>query len=180
VRGPTYVIFPAGLRRRLLSGPWQDGWTLRAIAACVAGAAIGSLTHVAWDGFTHAKGQITERWRVLQEPVDVPVIGTTALHRVLQYASTALGLVVLAIVIARLLRRRVPVDLPDVSRVWPRLIFAACTGCGATLLTLRVLAHHLRDPGDLIVGAISGVLAGMIVASTIVQLAFRPTVAAIG
>src|SRR5215813_8309835 len=35
VRGPTYVIAPVAVRRRLISGPWQERWTLRAVAACV-------------------------------------------------------------------------------------------------------------------------------------------------
>jgi len=178
--GPSLAIAPIWLRRRLVSEPWQKAWTIGVVASCLVSAAIGALTHLGWDGFTHAQGFVTRQVPALHTPIDVPVLGELALHRVLQYASSVIGLVVLAVVVARMLRRRPAIELPAVARLWPRLIFVACIAAGTTLLTLRVLAHHLRDPGDVAVGAISGMLAGVLVASAIVRLGFSRTVAAVG
>jgi hypothetical protein len=180
VRGPLLTIAPVWLRRRLESRPWQPRWTVWVVVSCIVSAGIGALTHLGWDGFTHAQGFITRQVPALHTPVDVPGLGVLALHRVLQYASSIVGLVVLAIVVVRLLRHRPAIELPEVARLWPRLIFVACIAAGATLLTLRVLAHHLRDPGDVAVGAISGILAGVLVASVVVRLAFSRAVAVAG
>lgn len=180
VRGPIYAIAPISLRSRLDPGPWRDRWDLWAVLSCLAGAAVGSLTHLLWDGFTHAKGQVTEHVHQLKHPIEVPGVGTVVLHRVLQYASTLVGLIVLTIVIARALKRRTPVDLPSVSRLGPRLVFLVCIAAGVAVLVARVVGKHLTDPGDLVVGAISGGLAGTIVASIIVRLAFARTLAAVG
>ena len=180
VRGPVLTVAPLWLRRRLMPQPWQARWTVWVVASCIVSAAIGALTHLGWDGFTHAQGFFTRRVPVLHTPIDVPVLGVLALHRVLQYASSVVGLVVLAIVVVRMLRQRVAIELPAVDRVLPRLIFVACIAAGAALLTLRVLAHHLRDPGDVTVGAISGILAGVLVASVIVRLGFSRAVAVAG
>jgi len=180
IRRPIYTIAPISLRSRLDSGPWQARWTWRTVLSCVAGAAIGALSHLLWDGFTHAKGQVTERVHQLKQPVEVPGVGTIVLHRVLQYASTLVGLLVLAIVIVRVLKRRVPVELPPASRLGPRLVFVVCIAAGIAILVARVVSKHLTDPGDLVVGTISGALAGTIIASAIIRLAFARTVAAVG
>ncbi len=49
--------------------------------------AIGVLTHVLWDSFTHGDGFVVERVALLREPV----LGSLELGRVLQHLSTVLG-----------------------------------------------------------------------------------------
>src|SRR6185312_11264678 len=51
---------------------------------------VGSLTHILWDGFTHANTWITSQLGVLNEPVDVLGLYTGALSHVLQYVTTVL------------------------------------------------------------------------------------------
>jgi hypothetical protein len=66
------------------------------MAAC--GIAIGAVTHVLWDSFTHETGWAVERVPLLQEPLlgnRIPV------YMGLQYLSTAIGLCILVYVYDR-------------------------------------------------------------------------------
>jgi len=57
---------------------------------------VGTWTHIAWDSFTHADGWMVSRVSALSAPVSF--LGYTGeLCHVLQYASSVLGLTVLAI-----------------------------------------------------------------------------------
>jgi len=68
----------------------RAGWTVLSLA-------LGVASHVLWDSFTHADGFLVERVDALREPgfagMDVA--------RVLQHASTVVGLVVVAVWAAR-------------------------------------------------------------------------------
>jgi hypothetical protein len=167
------LVAPAGVARRaagIVARPWQERWTGWAIASVVVSAAIGALSHVAWDGFTHARGWFVHRYpgtfRVVYQ---VPVLGTIAFHRVLQHASTAIGLPIVIAAIVRAIRREPAIELPATARWLPRTVFAGCVAVGITSVTARSLAMHLTDPGNLVIAPISGLLAGSVVASAILR-----------
>jgi len=164
---PMVMIAPPAIARRLVGGiRWR--WRAAAIGPCVISALIGGATHLAWDAFTHAQGWGPQHYRVLKQPIALPLVGPMAAHRVLQHASTVIGLVVLMIVVIRAVRRGRPVALPDVRRAGPRGLVAGCVLALAGLAVARLVGKHATDPGDLIVGVIAGALAGVIVASAIV------------
>jgi hypothetical protein len=173
VKWSVLLVAPAGLARRaagVMARPWQNRWTAGAIASVLVSAAIGSFSHVAWDGFTHAQGWFVTRFpATFKAPVDVPVLGTLALHRVLQHISTAVGLPVVMYFAIRAIRRATPVELPAAKRWLPRALFLACVAVAIVLVVMRSLAHHLTDPGNLVIAPISGLLAGSLVASVILR-----------
>jgi hypothetical protein len=82
-------------------------------------AALGSLTHVVWDAFTHH-----DRWGVRLFPVLGREVGGSPLFSLLQYGSSVFGAVVIAVFVAFALRRApagepVGVPLLSVRDRWP-------------------------------------------------------------
>lgn len=105
--GAAQVALPVGLAlyvayrlaRRPLGALTPDGRapltppsTPAALAAVVASAALGVLTHLLWDSFTHTDGWFVQHLEPLQRPA---AAGQTWV-RVLQHLSTVLGLLALA------------------------------------------------------------------------------------
>jgi hypothetical protein len=170
VKWPLLLVAPAAVTRRaavMLGAPWRARWGAAAALSCAVSAVLGSATHIAWDSFTHAKGWGTRHLHALATPVRIPGYGTMVVHRVLQHASTVVGLVVLTGVVVRALQRCAVVDVPEVPRAAARGCVVACVLAAATLTTLRLVRMHRTDVGDLIVGVIAGVLAGIVLASAI-------------
>ena len=166
VKDPVKVALPPALARRLapLFAPWTAGWP-----SAVVSAALGAFTHLAWDGVTHEGG--LEDWiPALGNVYDVPGLGPMALHRIIQHASTLAGLVILAAYIVRLPAREAA---PAPGRTRVRLVLVACIVVGVAAMAVRLHAMHLRDPGSVIVGVISGVLAGTIVAAALLRAVRR-------
>lgn len=67
--------------------------TLRAAAWTLVSLAVGVATHVAWDAVTHGDGAAVQHIAWLREPL----LGDMPAARVLQHASTVLGLVALGV-----------------------------------------------------------------------------------
>ncbi|MFV2194736.1 DUF4184 family protein [Nocardiopsis sp. LOL_012] len=65
---------------------------VREAALTAAALAVGAATHMAWDAFTQTGGAAVRAWPVLS----IPVAGPHLLYNVLMYASSLLGLAVLA------------------------------------------------------------------------------------
>ena len=179
VKWPVLLAAPSRFARRITSSfaaPWVERWTIAVVVTCVISAAIGALTHILWDGLTHAKGVIVERVPSLTTLYDVPILGEKALHRLLQHTSTVVGLVAVAVYLGFAIRRRPPtpeiaVGDPELSRIRTRtrVVFAACIAAGLGLMAYRMYRMNIADPGSLIVGTISGILGGTLVASMIVR-----------
>jgi hypothetical protein len=170
VKWPMLLVAPAAVTRRVVTAvgaPWRTRWGPAAIASCVVSAALGSASHIAWDSLTHAKGWGPRHVHALTTPIALPVLGPMVLHRVLQHASTLVGLAVLAVVVVRWFRRCPSVVLPALPRTASRACVALCVIAAVALTTARLVGMHATDIGDLIVGVIAGVLAGTLVASAI-------------
>jgi hypothetical protein len=137
--------------------PVQPWWILAASAL------VGAATHLAWDGITHSDGYGPRHIAFLHEHVHGLV-----LYRVIQHASTVIGLTVLAIVVVRALRRTPPTAVPPATARTYALWAAAVAVCTALSLA-RVLALHLHDPGSFVVAIIDGGLGGWLVASVVTR-----------
>jgi hypothetical protein len=72
---------------------------------------IGAISHVAWDSFTHSYGWMVERVPILRMPLVETRWGTLKLFKLLQHASTVLGLTVVGAAMFSALR-----TLP--AKVW--------------------------------------------------------------
>jgi hypothetical protein len=168
VKPVMVAVAPAWFRREAVAAPWREQWTAWAVVSVVVSAAIGAFSHLVWDSFTHANGWGVAHFPVLHRLYDVPVLGTLALHRILQHACSVIGLIVLGVLVIRALRRSPRIEAAP--RVWSRIVFVACVAVAIAALLVRLVAHHLTDPGNLIVGVIAGLFAGSIVASAAIRL----------
>lgn len=106
LRRPAVFLLPAPLRARLDPGPWIGRFLPVTVSL-----AVGALTHVAWDAFTHSGGTLVREFPALR------ALGTLWGHpvwsyRVLQNASTLLGAAVIAGAVLRWLERTPPRPLP--------------------------------------------------------------------
>ncbi|MGV9993972.1 DUF4184 family protein [Streptomyces sp. NPDC003374] len=101
-------------------------------------AALGSLTHVVWDAFTHPG-----RWGTRVFPVLGQQLAGAPVYWYLQYGSSALAAVVLAGFLVRALRRvpaGAPVGVPALSvrdRWWAGAVIAGCAAVGAVQRTAQ-------------------------------------------
>jgi hypothetical protein len=106
-RGPAIAFAPRGCRERLApyAAPALD-MSMRGWASVVLSIALGVLTHIVWDGFTHAHRFGSALW---------PALNATWLsfagqelpgYKLLQYGSSAVGLPLLVGVMARWYRKQ--------------------------------------------------------------------------
>ena len=147
-------------------GVFDQPWGGR-VVGCAVSAVLGAATHLAWDAITHANTPVTNRVAALTDVYTLPVVGNMALHRVLQHASTVVGLGVIAWYLAR---RRAP-GAPRVTSIGrARAVYAACIAAGLAAMAYRIHLKSLADPGSVISAGISGALAGIIAGSIAVRL----------
>jgi hypothetical protein len=171
VKWPALLAAPT--RMTALLGGSGPAVSAPAVASMAVSAALGDLTHILWDGVTHATGVFVTRIPALTVPYELPVLGQMPLHRIVQHASTVLGLVGLTWVISRALHRAGPAREIAIARTRTRIVFTACISTGVALTLYRSHRMHIADPGSLIVAVISGLLAGTIVASVLARTAGR-------
>ncbi|WP_165966764.1 DUF4184 family protein [Actinomadura sp. 7K507] len=145
---PLAALAPARLRERLpVSAPVSWAWAVPSLA-------IGAATHVLWDALTHSG--VAEVLPGLAESV-----GGITLYLWLQVGSGAVGLVVIALWLARWARTAPPVPLPVEPARGRMPVFAAAgglsmAGCllSALLLPVDPTLHSLLFYA--IVGAMTG------------------------
>jgi hypothetical protein len=147
--GPALAAAPQGVRARWSGIPIGVRARLRRpkdLALLCAALAVGSVTHVLWDGFTHQGGWFVQHSSFLQERH----LGLS-MWTVAQVGCSVFGLVVCAIALA-LRYRRAPVvaDVPAAS-VGARLAWAAIAGAGLVGAVHGLnLVHRLDLPPYLV------------------------------
>jgi hypothetical protein len=107
---------------------------------------LGALSHVAWDGITHRYGWVVMLVPALQTPAGLPGLPAVPWYRVLQYASSTIGLAALSVWIAGWVRA----VLPE-ARAWDpgrrrRALSVAAVLAGAA--ALGALANGARGLGS--------------------------------
>ncbi|WP_394770056.1 DUF4184 family protein [Lacisediminihabitans sp.] len=145
VRAPLLDFAPAWLRRRMPSpSALPSHWPgrLRAAVVVLVSVLVGIVTHLIWDSFTHADGWAVLRIALLREPV-----GPFAVYRWGQYASSLVGLAIVAAWAARWARVTPPHALPA-SRLSDRWRVTAWVVVAAVVATIAL--------GILVGGAVSG------------------------
>lgn len=102
-------------------------------------AALGALTHVVWDAFTHF-----DRWGMRLLPVLGREVAGSPLYWYLQYGSSAVAALVIALCCGYALRRAPstaePVGVPELSvrdRWWAVAVIGGCVTVGAVQRTSR-------------------------------------------
>ncbi len=139
LKRPAVGLFPVGFQQRLRPylGRFRFGGLSR-FFAILASIALGIALHLLWDSFTHP---FTWPWRhsaFLRLWVTLPVTGWTPIFEVLQYGSTVLGILALAIWVYLWYRRTAPAIQPASSHAQSRASLAIL------IFALAALAGFLR------------------------------------
>lgn len=96
VKEPMAALMPRSVRERIVPGVYpmslrRPGHLLLIFVSIL----IGAFTHDLWDSFTHNGRWPSNDIAALHDTFLVPVLGEVHLYKLLQYASTVFGLVVL-------------------------------------------------------------------------------------
>jgi len=98
VKGPVVELMPRGIQTRLRAhvGEFRFGGARRFVVV-LGSLLLGIATHLVWDAFTH---RYTWPWfhiHWLRQRVQIPLVGSVPNVAILQYASSAVGFLALAI-----------------------------------------------------------------------------------
>ena len=110
---PLWISLPQRIRARVPLGPRPfRAQSLPQFALLCLSIVIGAGTHILWDSFTHRHYWPSEHWPVLRQVVELPVLGRTPVYKLLQYASSIFGILVLILWWMRWMRNAREVDTP--------------------------------------------------------------------
>ncbi|MBV9959216.1 MAG: DUF4184 family protein [Acidobacteria bacterium] len=102
IKRPVVLLLPSALRERLATLSMRfDFWPAPRLLLILAALAVGALSHIIWDAFTHEYGFVVESWPVLQATVFAFAGHELKLYKLLQYGSSLLGLLLLCYFVLR-------------------------------------------------------------------------------
>jgi hypothetical protein len=146
VREPLVALLPRARQGRpaalLRCGAPRTRAGLRVAVRWYVCAVLGALTHVVWDAFTHH-----DRWGTRLIPATGRTVAGVPLYTLLQYGTSAVAAVVLAVFVLRALRRAragEPVGVPPLSardRWWAGAGIAGCALVAAVQRATRWWAY---------------------------------------
>jgi hypothetical protein len=95
IKGPSVLLLPGFVRQRVEPHVTQFsfGPASRFLLITIS-VAIGAITHVVWDSFTHEHGWFVERWPALQ--ASLMASRKLQIFKLLQYGTSILGLLLLS------------------------------------------------------------------------------------
>lgn len=191
VREPLVALLPRSLQGRTAALVRCGAPRARVGASLLlwwyVSAALGALTHVVWDEFTHL-----DRWGMRQFPALGQLMAGAPVYTHLQYGGSVVAAVVIAAFLVRALRRASadePVGVPVLSvrdRWWAGAVLVGCAAAGAVQRVLGAwgvlreagagagFAARVRDLMPVLCfGAGAGLVAGLLVYAAAVR-AWRP------
>jgi hypothetical protein len=176
MKQPMLMFLPVGFRRRLkTSVSGFSFWPLERFSLIVLSILIGTATHLVWDAFTHRTSWISQHCAFLRGEVQLPVTGEMGLDKLLEYASSIVGLALVAVWIQYWYRTTEPsvAQNDEPENVAPRSNLAVILPSVAILggavrayhkdgihLQIRPLVHFTADT---IISAITFFLLGLLV-----------------
>ena len=141
IKRPVIQLLPAGMQKRLRqqSGRFEFLPASRFLAI-VGSAALGIISHIVWDSFTHANSWPWRHSALLQSWVQLPIVNhRMPMFGVLQYASTVIGMLALAAWVF-LWYRKSPVPAELARRKQPKSRF----GLAVAMFAIAVMAGAIR------------------------------------
>ncbi|WP_121746478.1 DUF4184 family protein [Streptomyces sp. E2N166] len=171
-QGRAATLLRCGAPRARVRPPLVARWYVSAV--------LGALTHVVWDAFTHL-----DRWGMRVFPVLGREMAGSPLYWYLQYGGSAVAAVVIAVFLARALRRTPraePLGVPVLSvrdRWWAGAVLGGCAVVGAVQRATRWWDYWgaTAKPWELIptvcFGAGAGLVPGLLLYAVGVR-AWRP------
>ena len=119
-KGPIIELLPSGVQRRLQNKAEPlSFWGWKRLASIILWITVGVATHLVWDQFTHPHSRLASHWSVLSTSVQVWFLYPMRLTKVLQYASSILGLVALFVWCAAWYVRTAPAPQSGVREFSP-------------------------------------------------------------
>ncbi|MCT7352827.1 DUF4184 family protein [Streptomyces sp. 15-116A] len=180
VREPLVALLPRGRQGRtaalLRCGAPRARLRVSLVARWYVSAVLGALTHVVWDAFTHL-----DRWGMRLFPVLGREIAGSPLYWYLQYGGSVVAAVVIALFVARALRRADPggpvgVPVLSVADRWAAVaLLGGCALAGAVQRASRWWAYwgSAAKPWELIPTVCFGAGAGLVLALPVYAVAVR-------
>ena len=141
IKKPMLMFLSDGFRRRLTTSMATFSfWPSERLSLIILSILVGTATHLVWDSVTHNTSWIYQNWSFLRISLELPVTGEIQMYKLLEYGSSAFGLVVIGVWIWHWYRTTKPSAYP-VTPLFDgvqRRIFVA------TLPALAILAGGLR------------------------------------
>jgi Domain of unknown function (DUF4184) len=168
---PFLALIPLPNVDRLLLRQKVNFWRRDRLINLVISIAIGALTHISWDSFTHPTG-----WFVINLPILQTKIGSLQIYKLLQYGGGILGLLGLSIWFLVWLQQskqqvEEPIDSVTLNFRDRIIAWTMVLSISATFAIIAVIRHaHPEDGLSSIVvraavGSISGLFMGFVVYS---------------
>jgi hypothetical protein len=169
VRSPLINNLPTLLRERfIIYAKPADGMQLhRRWHVIILSLLIGIASHLVWDSFTHRDGFFVERLSRLNKSLiwndaQIPI------YKVAQHSSTAVGLLLMALVILSMKK------YPAGNGKWSQSYWSiACLTALAVLVARLVINPSVINVGIVVVTSITGFLIGILASSSISRNAFN-------
>lgn len=142
------AMLPQAIAQRMSRSAF-GGWSPTVVAAAAVSVVVGAGTHLAWDSFTHGHGAAVRALPLLQARIVIASFYQPQVFTLLQHASSAVGLIVLAIVGIRWYRRTVPRHAvePGTLPAWLRAFMLLVLVLPSLVVGIVVLVSRL-DGGD--------------------------------
>jgi hypothetical protein len=129
VKGPAVELLPSGWQRRLQNKTAPlSFWRWRQFGRIVFWVALGALTHLAWDQFTHPYTRTAAYWPLLKTHFTLPFWHPTPLAGLLQDASTVLGALALCVWCAAWYSRTPPASETTAAELPPLTKLSVVSG----------------------------------------------------
>jgi len=183
IKQPMLMFLPDSFRRRLRTSVTRfPFWPSERLSLIILSILLGTATHLLWDSFTHNTSWIYQHWALLRSSVELPVTGEMRMYKLLEYASSVFGMVVVAVWIWHWYRTTKPSAYP------PAQPFDAAQRrtLVATLPALAILGAFLRTyheykiqiqirpvvhfTADILISVISFFLLGLLVCGVFIRL----------
>ncbi len=184
LKRPGALLLPARVRCRLTAEMMSFSFVpADRLLLIIVALAVGAFTHVAWDSLTHEYGWAVVRCAPLRANLfSVGGHGLKA-YKALQYASSLLGLAVIAVYFVRWLRREngaVPAEVAGLTDVARRRVLAcislATTGASLVAGVRAALPERgLYAAQVFAVQAVIGAMVGFAACVLVYSLAWRIT-----
>jgi hypothetical protein len=145
---PLAACLPASARERLHIGPRTLSInSLSRFALIIFSILIGIGTHILWDSFTHSRNWVNGHLPLLSVNVSLPLFGPRRCYAILQYLSSAFGIVTLLLWSIHWYRHATPVSSkPDRNVLKGDRIALVCLFLFALFAALvRAVAYGLPD-----------------------------------
>ena len=116
IKRPIVGLLPVGVQRRLSGqlGEFRFGGGRRMLAITFS-IVLGVATHLIWDAFTHSLTWPWLHFAWLRSWIELPRMGWTPMTMIMQYGSSLLGLLAVAIWIVLWYRRTSPLEDADLT-----------------------------------------------------------------